>query len=365
MPSTPLVDEIDPLNCGNVDCDICGENRPQLDSEYFAALRAERLRQARVAERAAARRRREADRLRDINVADDEDVKRGVTVDCPCEACKFKKGEPSDIRRGVIHQYSYRPSILNFNRTPDDPYGYFLGVELETDNHNDEMDSAYAADMARPKRLWFPKHDGSVSGPEFVSHPSTLTYWRRNRAKLQEMFEGLLHAGYSSHNGGHCGMHVNISRTAFESADHIYRFLTLLTHSKEWALTMSQRTHRQMESWARMEDYDTDEKRRRIANASFGGSNGLGHATLFGTPSDGGRFEFRLPRGTLNINRFFMKLEWTVAMIEYTRSTKAKAKMTPKKFMEWVLTEKATDFPDLVSYINEKFGVAEVENATA
>lgn len=366
MPRVETTVETEP-SCGDASCVICGANRITINDEYFARIRRERDAADRARLVAQRRAQREREKLASLNVANDEDIPRGASIGCTCEACKYKKGEASAIRRDVIHEYSYMPR-LNFMSVPDDKYDYFLGIELETDDHNREVDSSEAASIRLPKRMWYPKHDGSVTGPEFVSHPATLSYWQAMRPKLQEMFDTLRHAGYSSHNGGHCGMHINISRKAFDkngvrSADHIFRFLTLLTHSTEWSLTMSQRTFNQMQSWATMHGYTTPEERRRMAEqmARPGGSNGLGHGSMLGTPHDGDRFEFRLPRGTLRLDRFFMKMQWTVAMIEYTRTNKAMRNMTPKKFMQWVVETQANEYPDLVEFINEKFAATPTE----
>ena len=44
----------------------------------------------------------------------------------------------------------------------------------------------------------------------------------------------LTHASFTSHNGAQAGMHINISRDAFSSPEHLHRFLTLLTIRPDW-----------------------------------------------------------------------------------------------------------------------------------
>jgi hypothetical protein len=342
-------------SCGNPACNVCNgsisELQPLLDR--IAQQAAARQREIQRRERAEAR----------LN-EDTVDEKVNTLVICECDICKFKMGQ-TRLRNGVVRDYSYRPCNLRFQKTKTDRFNYFLGVELETDMNDRRVRNEVAAAMRKPFNFWFPKHDGSVTGPEFVSHPATLDWWRSRKKTLNEMFENLLHAGYSSHNGNRCGMHVNISRTAFEGEEHMYRFLTLLHGNAPWAIKMAQRTADSANQWAKLNLY-TKEQRRKAANATFTsyrGQNGLGKYTALGTPTTGDRFEFRLPRGNLNINRFYKNLEWTVAMIEYSRSETRASNMTSAKFMKWVMARRE-EYSYLADFIVEKFG-ARYSNATA
>jgi hypothetical protein len=65
-----------------------------------------------------------------------------------------------------------------------------------------------------------------------------------------------------------------------------------------------------------------------------------------------GRVEFRLPRGTLRVDRFFKNLQWTVAMVEYTRTAEV-LESRPKAFMDWTVT-KGREYPDLVAFLMER-----------
>lgn len=286
---------------------------------------------------------------------------------CGCESHKLLRRDGNKLRHAVIHEYSYRPrGSWKLKSVRNDPFDYYLGVELETDAHamvptagRDREDwsrvlPSMAADMRRPKNLWVPKHDGSVTGPEFASHPATLTYWQRYRKQLEEMFQMLLHAGYRSHDNDTCGMHVNISRTAFTDAGHLFRWLTLLHANPMWALRMSQRTRDSAAHWANVETFTDVQRRARACGRVFRNeSTGYDRYTCLNAPYDEPRFEFRLPRGTLRIDRFFKNLEWTVGMIEYTRNTNVK-EATPANFMSWAI-DNESQYPDLVNFIAEKF----------
>lgn len=292
-------------------------------------------------------------------------------ISCPCEACKLLRAEGHKLRSSVVHRYDFTPTAWQLRELRNDPFSYFLGVELETDNYNSRTvsstgtlsrragveysDVAYAiaADMRRPKTFWIPKADGSVTGPEFASHPATLTYWRAKQRQVAEMFQMLIHAGYRSYDNDKCGMHVNISRTAIDGRDHMYRFLTLLHVSKAWSLRMSQRTLNSADHWASFSRAESAEARVQMVDGIFGSA---GYATekysVLNAPQNQPRFEFRLPRGTLRIDRFFKNLEWTVAMIEFTR-TATLIDSRPTEFMKWV-EKHSLQYPNLAAYQRER-----------
>lgn len=288
---------------------------------------------------------------------------------CPCASCQITKGEigltPTEIRH-----YSYEPpgGWVEF-RTRNDLSTYALGVELETTNKDGLVSGEIVSSLRRPQEFWVPKADSSVTGPELVSYPATLSWWREHEADLREMFQNLLHAGFRSHDGGAAGMHVNISRAAFDNWRHLYRFMVLLHADPQWTLRMSQRTKNSLDYFSNL----TWRERPRLGIArDYVGSTALkmgdravavyasskfnvpmahGRHTAFNVPGDG-RYEFRVPRGSLRIDRFFKNLEWTVGMIEFTRKCHA-TYARPKKFMEYVRNNR-DKYPYLANFLDEK-----------
>src|SRR3990167_650019 len=248
------------------------------------------------------------------------------------------------IMNGEREWYEVGEVVSNSRATTPDPLPgapVLFGVELETSRADaDNIDNEAAAGLAAPQGFWVPKHDSSVSGPEFASLPATLKYWYAHKRHLEGMFEALRHAGYLSHEGGEAGMHVNISNNAFESAEHVTRFLLLLFEDKEWTQKMSQRTASQIAHWSHLGvDYDGADDRysveRWAINAYRNGSSYERYLALNRPGMD--RYEFRLPRGTLRLDRFMKNLEWTAAMIEFSTPDAQHGNMTARAFMEWVL----------------------------
>lgn len=270
---------------------------------------------------------------------------------CPCDGCKLSAGQPASLLPGSFVDYNYEPAVWSLHKVENDPDDWYLGVELETDNVKGIVNSQTAIGMARPADLWIAKRDGSVSGPEFVSDPCTLAYWRTQYDNLEEMMGMLLHAGFRGHDGAKAGLHTNISRTAFTDKKHLYRFLTLSHHDPAWTLTMSQRNRHHASSMANMTALSTKEGRQQTVstNRNIGGR----HVSInFGNAN---RIEFRLPRGTLRIDRFFKTIEWVHAMVQYTREAPL-FRSTPKEFTKWV-QQHAAEYPYLWAFMREKLGV--------
>jgi hypothetical protein len=333
---------------------------------------------------------------------------------CDCESHKYI-ADPyggSNLKRGRIHNYTYKPRPWKMKTVRDDPFDYFLGVELETDNYvargmdrygrfldttRSQISNHVAVDMRRPKNLWFAKSDASVSGPEFVSQPATYAFWEKNKAGIGEMFKMLLHAGFRSYDNDKAGMHINISNNAFDDDKHLYRFLTLVHFSPVWARRMAQRTQESMDHWAKVDlgdqfsDWSGNRKdvRRQLAkwakmdwnepvwseprryvsahyddagvwhpstwtggvlNPNYTERPNVGRYTALNVMKD--RTEFRLPRGTLRLDRFFKNLQWTVSMIEFTRIAGV-LDARPAAYMDYAAAH-ATEYPDLAAFLRER-----------
>lgn len=263
-----------------------------------------------------------------------EEVISDIEANCGCETCKMRRAESHKLRNAVVHHYGYKPrGGWRLQSTANDPDDYYLGVELETDNfyrdgrgvmQRSSVSNGYAADMRRPKRLWQASRDGSVSGPEFASHPATLRYWHSKKADLGLMMKMLLHAGFRSHDNDKAGMHVSVSRSAFTDSQHFYRFLRLIHGNAAFMLKMSQRTRASMSNWARLGE---DDNRCLLASENifatgrwvsnyFSGGRYTAVNMCAGEP----RVEFRLPRGTLRLDRFYKNIEWVHSMVEFSRN---------------------------------------------
>lgn len=342
----------------------------------------------------------------------EETVGSTERLNCECGPCRKRKGMSHNVHPGVIHEYTsvprggWRARRTTAEMTEAVPAPTF-GIELETsapryrvtdlpnrpympsrpytmsevelvgyerlrreatawiernDRHRARSRERFAAEgnmtadeavsVAEPVGLWHPKHDGSVTGPEFASQPCTLAYWRAHRPAVTAMFRALLHGGMRSHDGDSAGMHVNIGSDAFANGEHLERFMALIATNPRWTTRMSQRTHQSMLQWANFDQIGDASRRASFArNWERDGEAGTYHSSAVNL-AHRGRVEFRIPRGTLRVDRFYAKIEWTAAMLEFTRS--ADNATTPTAFTTWV-QDRATDYPELLAFMRERF----------
>jgi hypothetical protein len=215
-----------------------------------------------------------------------------------------------------------------------------------------------AVSAAAPLGLWHAKHDGSVTGPEFASQPATLAYWRQVKPQIEKMCTSLLHGGLRSHDGGACGLHINIGTDAFNVPSHLERFAQLVADNQSWTMRMSQRSASSIAHWAPFRPLDDGSYRAQWAREviDYGYSSQDRYCVL--NAANRGRVEFRIPRGTLRVDRFYAKLEWAAAMVEYTRDVDNL--LRPSDFMKWA--ERSEQYPALVSFMRERFSAARFED---
>lgn len=272
----------------------------------------------------------------------------------PCPACRKRGGEA--LVPGTIHGYGSQPSGgWRPRRVGEaDATAPTFGVELETQRlpgrDVTRLTGEEAAHVAQPRGHWYPTADGSVDGPEFASQPATLDYWRSIAGPVGSFMRTLIHGGLRAHDGAYsCSMHVNIGADAFDGAEHLARFIRVATMNPRFSTRMAQRTHRQVAQWARFDVYpDMDACTRHASSFMRYGESDTGHGAAVNLENRG-RVEFRVPRGTLRLDRFMAKLEWVAAMVEYSRTA---TRVSVGGFVAWVMA-RPSDFPEFVAMMGE------------
>ncbi|TXT53417.1 MAG: putative amidoligase enzyme [Promethearchaeota archaeon] len=154
----------------------------------------------------------------------------------------------------MIRGYSYKPEDLVFygidGEQEQGQAPYYFGVELEVDNLSDRDEFDYKLQQDGYKEIYL-KEDGSLSyaGVEIVSYPMTRN--AHEEYDWQGIFDWVEHYGGKSHNTTTCGLHIHISKTAFESADHKAIFIALYEKfKKEFRILLRRKDHKRKE-WAK------------------------------------------------------------------------------------------------------------------
>ena len=250
---------------------------------------------------------------------------------------------------GGIHDYYYKPDPIFYGDGPR-----FFGVELEIDDGGESdrnADRVMEAGNIKGIEHIYCKHDGSLEdGFEIVSHPMSLDYhmnvmpWCKVIAKAKEL-------GYTSHQAGTCGLHVHVSRDAFGDTERaqdavIARILYFFEKHWEELLKFSRRTQRQLDQWAARYGYKT-EPQEILDDAKHKNNRGR-YTSVNLTNTD--TVEFRMFRGTLNLNSFLATLQ----LIDRICNVALFLSDSEIKDMPWSTFVSGCTAPELVQYLKER-----------
>lgn len=237
---------------------------------------------------------------------------------------EYKKHHP-------IQDYykSHHQEIFYYGASEDNFTG--LGFELEVENiandesaHNkiaSEIIASCGFDTHELRYAW----DSSVTyGFEIISMPHTVKdFWDKTQ-KWENMLKFLADKGYYSHDGGHCGLHVHVSRLMFgkteEAQDRaIAKVFTFFDENWDELVKVSRREYFSYCGKNTLPSTcatDTIERKYNLWRKTAKGEGG--HATAL---NDRNRttFEYRLGRGTLNAWSFFSWIDLVVTITKNAR----------------------------------------------
>lgn len=260
--------------------------------------------------------------------------------------------DDDDDNNSPIHNYSYKPAPEFFGQGK-----YYLGFELEVESRNESRyDGAAIAESILGHHAYM-KDDGSLNdGFEIVTHPHTLEAYENFK---WEILSALKSRGYRSWNTNTCGLHVHVSRTAFDPVRipntrrervlrrqaHELRFMKLIYDNQRQVERIAGRSNCHYSSFDDKNNLVPKVKNGYQSNGRYAAVNTENHETL----------EVRVFRGSLRPERVRSALEFVHAAVEYTRDLKVSGKnnaLTWSKFLAYVVTNENI-YPNLLTIINE------------
>ncbi len=237
--------------------------------------------------------------------------------ECYCSYCY------SSLGLDTIKDYSYKPSPEFYNS--DNTISYtenentlYLGVELEVDEGNDRTNNA--REVQNTLSHIYCKSDSSLNeGFEIVSHPCTLDYHLNQN--YGEVFKNLVDNDFRSHDTNTCGLHVHVNRNNLGSTRDIQELTIakiMLVVDLLWddmgKLARRSNCHWCKRNFMEIDNNDTEieiiEKSKKYDNNRYFAINILNTNTI----------EFRLFKGTLNINTFKATLQLVSNIVEYSKN---------------------------------------------
>ncbi len=218
--------------------------------------------------------------------------------------------ESSSVR---IHQYNYRPTLkFNGDRSAgkyNKNLPTFLGIELEVDADFDEADdAANECRLLHNEDYIYLKEDSTTNGFEIVTHPSTFAYHKQS--KWRDILKELNENDLSSYDGNRCGIHVHVTKNAF-SPIVWWKVIEFSWKCKSLIKMFAQRNGNY--EYCRYREphlYGTLSCDRFPCAPSRYSHINTTHETV----------EFRMFRGTTDIERFWSTIEFVHALLEFCRT---------------------------------------------
>lgn len=210
------------------------------------------------------------------------------------------------------------------HRLPDEPPGqYTFGFELEVQRKrtcelsNDKMANKIIEACGD---LFVFEHDGSIGdGFEIISHPMTWKYFNRNINIFIKLLKLLDENKYKSHDGGKCGLHVHVSRNHLPLDEQIYWITNInfiLERFQTEIYKFSRRDYlehpsngsycKSLTEKIRLDNGHESINKDRIKEIIKSDSRNDRYVNL--NLCNQKTIEFRMFRGTLNWNTFFLSL---------------------------------------------------------
>lgn len=276
-----------------------------------------------------------------------------------CDECWQERGE------NVVENYSYKINPLFLKSERENELGRkvleYLGVEVEMEKGEFDVLEEVKNDLDKlapnynEMICW--KHDGSLDdGAEMNSVACSMNKWTELKDDFGKAFQKLIDAGWRSHDTNHCGYHIHISRNSLgktkeEQDATIDRMILLTEVFKEEIKKFSRRKDyyycrfasesgssyavAEMDTLAKCKHFkDNDDERYLVIN-------NRNHNTV----------EFRVFRGTLNINTFMACLQLVHNIANICK------KRTLEKFdgIKWLdIINYTKDFKEIKEYNNRR-----------
>lgn len=255
----------------------------------------------------------------------------------------------------VIYRYhsENRPSVY-FNGGEDNGNNLFLGIELEFDtrdthigNRNNKLDTiAKSNEIFGNRTFAYYMNDGSLShGLEMITQPATWDYHNSISDKYSKLFDMITEHGFKSQSYQSCGLHIHFNRSYFNDGNEdLYTMNLLYLVEKFWRdlVLLSRRDYSRLQRWADKYYEKPDEVVKRYKDVYGYGKSRYRAVNLCNSNT----IEFRIYRGTLDINDFMATLELTKNLIVAAK-TKTVNELQDMKFDE-LLTSR-----NLLKYSNK------------
>ena len=226
-----------------------------------------------------------------------------------------------------------------------------MGVELEVDKNEWKENGVedLVCDLSDVNRYILCKHDGSLTenGVEIVTPPCSLGY-HLNSFNWEDIVKTCINHNYRSDQTSTCGLHIHVDRRYFGTASNraaVY-LTSILDKFYEQFLNFSRRRSNRLEEWAKVEEINLEDGISycydAIGESRYKAINVCNLETL----------EFRLWKGSLNLETLYATLEMTQLLCDLVRSVKDVIEIDELQWED--ICELASPYAELQSYLKRR-----------
>jgi len=229
------------------------------------------------------------------------------------------------------------------------------GIELEVDKDTSEgqKDAIDSINELIDENEIYYEHDGSLSSGGFELITGIHTFESLKQMKWKQILQILQDNGFSSHNGGRCGLHVHISRKFFGRDDNeqsnaigkIYAFYSLFWDDLVKASRRKTFTYCD-NAFVETNKEDLTDRINNNVNATRqylfdkAKSKDGSHGVALNNTNDN-TFEFRLGRGTLKYESFMAWLDLTFTIAKNSKKIAIKNLVDCDKWLSGISKDTA------------------------
>lgn len=212
-----------------------------------------------------------------------------------------------------IHDYNYKPRAKFLKLKHEEPQGYY-GWEIEMERPK--------SDLIKDTPWHYYKHDGSLeAGAELVTHPFSMEWWQgTGRNEMASVLKAHHMGGARAYNTDTCGVHLHMSKTLLKDTGHVARILEFMYQNAALVLTVSRRKSEFLQTWAscRLGEGPKNVGRKlSAAKVAKGGMRGELRKYQAVNVIPENTFEFRIFRGTLQIEALDMYFQFANAVLNF------------------------------------------------
>ena len=242
--------------------------------------------------------------------------------DCGYDNDYYEEDDYREFDYGWVNESDRNP-IFRFYQTKNDIKNpLYMGFELEIDKGGKDDDVAYEICLQLNNQVYC-KDDGSLDdGIEIVSHPSTLNFHTEQKETYKKVFDYLIDINYKSHDTNTCGLHIHVNRSFFgiskEEIDYnVAKIIFIFEKFWDKFVIFSRRREIKLKEWAKR--YDLDINENFLDNLNIAKKEYSRYFAVNITNTD--TIEFRMFRGTLNVDTFMATLQLINTICNFVKNT--------------------------------------------